>query len=227
MEIHVDIIYVNNNQIRFVLRNSNAAFANALRRIMISEVPTMAICEFAILNNTSPIYDEILLHRLSLIPLKTDLNAFVLPENCSCGGVGCSKCQVTLILNVKAEDTPRMVYSKDILSNDPRVAPVSDDFPIARLSAGNEISIEMYARLGKGKFNARYQPVSACAYKYLPQIIIHFDKCTKCKVDNTLSCVYICPRKVFDIDSSSGLPYVREPLSCILCKHCVDICKYS
>lgn len=227
MVMSVEITEFDEKKIRFVLRNSYVAFANALRRIMISEVPVMAISEFAILNNTSPIYDEVLAHRLSLIPLTTDLDRFNLPEKCTCGGVGCSNCQVTLILHVKAEDAPKTVYSRDIVSNDPNVMPVSGDFPIAKLSTGDEILVEMYAKLGTGKKNARFQPVSACAYKYFPNILVNQALCVKCESNGKLTCVDACPKNALDIDNKSGYPYLRDPFICILCKECVEVCKYN
>ena len=45
---------------------------NALRRILISEVPTMAIEKVTIIQNTSVIPDEVLAHRMGLIPIKAD-----------------------------------------------------------------------------------------------------------------------------------------------------------
>lgn len=50
--------------------------ANSLRRIMISEAPTMAIEHVYITNNTSVIQDEVLAHRLGLIPLLVDPELF-------------------------------------------------------------------------------------------------------------------------------------------------------
>ena len=54
----------------FELSNTDISMANSLRRIMIAEVPTLAIefVEFEI--NTSALQDEYLAHRLGLIPIR-------------------------------------------------------------------------------------------------------------------------------------------------------------
>lgn len=57
-------------ELEFDFIGVNPALANAFRRLMISEVPSMAIEKVYIYNNTSIIQDEILAHRLGLIPLK-------------------------------------------------------------------------------------------------------------------------------------------------------------
>jgi DNA-directed RNA polymerase I and III subunit RPAC1 len=53
----------------FSLIGINASIANAFRRILIAEVPTIAIEDVFINNNTSVIQDEVLAQRLGLIPL--------------------------------------------------------------------------------------------------------------------------------------------------------------
>ena len=60
----------------FDLIGVDASVANALRRIMIGEVPTMAIENVYIYNNTSVMHDEILAHRLGLIPIFADAAQF-------------------------------------------------------------------------------------------------------------------------------------------------------
>ncbi|KAK3362250.1 DNA-directed RNA polymerase [Lasiosphaeria hispida] len=52
----------------FSLIGVDASIANAFRRIMIADIPTIAIEKVFIDNNTSVIQDEVLAHRLGLIP---------------------------------------------------------------------------------------------------------------------------------------------------------------
>jgi DNA-directed RNA polymerase I and III subunit RPAC1 len=58
--------------IEFDLVGVDAPIANALRRIMIAEVPTIAIEDVYVWNNTSIMQDEVLAHRIGLVPLKID-----------------------------------------------------------------------------------------------------------------------------------------------------------
>ena len=51
-------------KIRFRLINVSKAYANSLRRIILSEIPTMAIEFVTIKVNTSPLHDEFISHRL-------------------------------------------------------------------------------------------------------------------------------------------------------------------
>ena len=96
----IKIIEEKDNSLRFLLKDVDHAYANALRRAMIAEVPAMAIEDVIMLENTSVLYDEVIAHRLGLIPLKTDLEAYVLPEDCDCKSeLGCSKCRASFTLD--------------------------------------------------------------------------------------------------------------------------------
>nr|KMM70130.1 DNA-directed RNA polymerases I and III subunit RPAC1 [Coccidioides posadasii RMSCC 3488] len=57
----------------FSLIGVDAAVANAFRRILIAEIPSLAIEFVFIHNNTSVLHDEVLSHRLGLVPLKGSL----------------------------------------------------------------------------------------------------------------------------------------------------------
>jgi DNA-directed RNA polymerases I and III subunit RPAC1 len=58
----------------------DVSLANALRRIMLAEVATMAGEYVYIDNNTSIIFDEVLAHRLGLVPLNADPDKFNMVE---------------------------------------------------------------------------------------------------------------------------------------------------
>ena len=57
----------------FSLVGIDASIANAFRRILLAEVPTLAIERVYVMNNTSVLADEVLAHRLGLIPLTGSL----------------------------------------------------------------------------------------------------------------------------------------------------------
>ncbi|WEU39701.1 MAG: DNA-directed RNA polymerase subunit D [Candidatus Odinarchaeum yellowstonii] len=210
--------FINDNILRFTLEGVDVSVANALRRIMIAEVPSMAIDEIYVAENTTPLFDEIIAHRLGLIPLTTDLDSYVPKDKCSCQGVGCSRCQVVLSLDKKAESEIITVYSGDLKSDDSKVTPVSPNIPITKMARGQKLTLEAYARLGTGKEHAKWEPVAACFYKYKPLIELDSEKCNLCG-----ACVSECPKNIFKIVKNKII--LEHPETCILCFECVNKCK--
>jgi len=76
----INVKSLNEEEIIFDLKGVEAPLANALRRIMISEIPTMAIEKVEMWQNTSVIPDENLAHRVGLCPILVDPNLFVIKE---------------------------------------------------------------------------------------------------------------------------------------------------
>ena len=148
---------------RIVLRFNNVPrqYVNAIRRISISEVPTMAIDDVVMMENSSVMHDEAIAHRLGLIPLRTDLKRFVLPQDCDCNNsLGCSKCRVLLVLDSEANDKTKLVTSGELVSEDEVVMPVSRNVPIITLAPSQKLKFEAYARLGLGSNHAKWQPTT-------------------------------------------------------------------
>ncbi len=162
----LEILEHDGTKIKVIIKGIHRSYVNAIRRFAISEVPTMAIDDVVILENSSAIYDELIAHRLGLIPLKTDLARYVLPEECECNSpLGCPKCRVLLVLDAAAIDKTKVVYSGDLVSEDGFVKPISNSIPIVKLAPKQSIKLEAYARLGKGKEHAKWQPTTISVLK--------------------------------------------------------------
>ena len=102
---------------RFTLSGASPAFANAFRRAMIGEVPTLAIEDVRIYDNTSALFDEMLAHRLGLIPIKTDLTTYVHTGCLRVRRGGMPGLTSTYTLSVEG---PKTVMSSDLIPQDPQ-----------------------------------------------------------------------------------------------------------
>jgi DNA-directed RNA polymerase subunit D len=217
-QVKIEVLEKDETNLRLVIKEADVALMNALRRIALAEVPTMAIDEVVMIENSSILQDEIIAHRLGLTPLRTDLDSYNLPEECECNSeFGCNLCRVTLTMDAESNDGTRTVYSGELVSENPEIIPVSDKVPIIKLVKGQKLKLEAYARLGKGQKHAKWQPVSVCAYKYYPKITVPSKQCKDCT-----KCADICPKNVYTIKENKV--EVRDLLACNLCMDCVEAC---
>lgn len=160
------VVSIDDDTIRFLVEGVEVAFANSLRRTMVAEVPMMAVEDIFYFDNSSLVPDEVLAHRVGLVPLKTNLDSYVLPEDCDCEAeLGCPKCRAVLTMDIEAEEDTVTVYSGDLVPEDPSIAPVSGSIPLAKLAPEQAIKFEAYAQLGQGKVHAKWSPVSMCVYQ--------------------------------------------------------------
>lgn len=214
----IEVLEKDETNLRVIIRDADVPLMNALRRIALAEVPSMAIDEVVMIENSSILQDEMIAHRLGLVPLKTDLDSYSLPEDCECKSeFGCPQCRVTLTLNAESNEGTRPVYSGELVSENPAIVPVADKIPVIKLAKGQKLKLEAYARLGKGKVHAKWQPVCMCAYKYYPKIETPSQECADCT-----KCVDLCPHKVLSMKSNKV--DIRDLLACNMCMDCVEAC---
>jgi DNA-directed RNA polymerase subunit D len=175
----------------------------------------MTIEEVEFKKNSSAMYDELIAHRLGMVPLKTDLKTYNFREECKCKGKGCARCQVTLTLKAKG---PKIVLATEMKSNDKKVVPVYP-IPITKLKKGQELEFTATAILGRGKEHAKWSPCFAY-YRFMPIIAINDKLCKDCT-----DCADACPVDVLEMKKNKLTVKSGKETDCTLCEACVDVCK--
>jgi DNA-directed RNA polymerase subunit D len=202
--------------LKFRWSNTNASLANALRRVIISEVPTLAIEDVIFFENGSPTSDEQIAHVLAMIPLTTPRDKYLPPDKCEEAEKEGKKCRVVLTLEARAEKEPLWVTSSMLISEDEEVKPVNPNIRITKLPPGRSIRLEAHAVLGKGKTHAKFQPGLAY-YKFQPVIKVDYALCTACS-----TCVDVCPRSILKMEGNRVVVVAQD--ECSFCNLCVDKC---
>ncbi|KAJ5643369.1 RNA polymerase II subunit 3 [Penicillium longicatenatum] len=166
-------------RVDFRLSSVDLAFANSLRRTILAEVPTVALDLIEIEANTSVLPDEMLAHRLGMIPLvaKNCDQDLEYTRDCDCED-HCVRCSITLSLHARCGSGIMAVYARDLIVQGERVNdtigdPVITDPEgkgplIVKLRKGQEIKMTCLAKKGTAKEHAKWAPTSAVGFEYDP-----------------------------------------------------------
>ncbi|KAL8270224.1 hypothetical protein Esti_005845 [Eimeria stiedai] len=250
------------------LRGCDASLANALRRILISEVPTVAletiqaclspiayhlallqghlllhacfsrtrprvVSWFVMWQNTGVVQDEVLAHRLGLIPFRVnpeklkyrtatqelgEENALKLKLHVKCTAANLQPYQKSM--PVYARDLkwiPMSDRQKAKFAEDPPL-PVHPDILITKLRPGQEIELVGFLEKGLGKMHAKWSPVATAVYRLEPEFV--FLKPIEGKEAEELKS--LCPMGVFEIEDTGGAAYAKYPRRCTTCRACLE-----
>lgn len=230
------------NELVFEIIGVDAPIANALRRILLAEVPSVAIERVYITKNTSVLQDEILAHRLGLIPLNVDPRKLEMMKSRNDEATDLNTLVFRLsAVGVKPPTNGAMFEGEEDVTGpytsvycnslvwDPvggqterlavPAAPVYPDIILAKLAPGQEIELEAHAVKGVGMDHAKFSPVSTASYRLLPRITL----ARPFKGQEAEQLVATCPLKVFDIEDlgSTKQAYVARPRDCTFCRECI------
>ncbi|XP_050406507.1 DNA-directed RNA polymerases I and III subunit RPAC1 [Patella vulgata] len=190
----IDVKKLDGDELEFDMIGIDAAIANAFRRILLVEVPTMAIEKVFMYNNTSIIQDEVLAHRLGLIPIRADPRLFEYRAEGDMEGTAEDTIEFQLKVKCSRNKEAKEATAPDEMYKDHKVTtkylkwvpvgnqseifkegdikPVHDDILIAKLRPGQEMDITMHCVKGIGKDHAKFSPVATASYRLLPEIIL-------------------------------------------------------
>lgn len=151
------------------IEDTDVYFVNSLRRVMLAELPKLAIDDVIIYDNTSALFDELIGHRLGLIPIPTDLSILTFRSECKCEGKGCPSCTVRYTLSKEGDG---VVYSGDLQPEHPSFAITEATIPIVELMKDQRVILEVEAVLGRGRDHAKWQVVLAPRYRMETKITV-------------------------------------------------------
>lgn len=194
----ISISHIAERSANFDMINIDTSVANAFRRIMLAEVPSVAAETVYVFNNTSVIQDEVLAHRIGLIPLNVDPDSLVWVDTSVDEKERFNDTNtIVMSLDVSCSKNPHApegatdpkvlyrnssVYARDLkfepqgrqaeLFKNTPVAPCDPDILLAKLRPGQEISLRVHCILGIGSDHAKFSPVSTASYRLMPLIDI-------------------------------------------------------
>ncbi|EZG45041.1 DNA-directed RNA polymerase family I and III subunit [Gregarina niphandrodes] len=227
----IDMRQKGEERVLFDLKGVDVAMANALRRVMIAEVPTMAIETVHLYQNTGVLQDEVLCHRLGLVPFKVEPETYKYRtenEELTAENSLCFKLHIVCTPeNLDQEKKCLPVYSRDFVwvplseqqkeqyPEPPR--PVSEDYLITKLRPGQEIEAVCYLEKGIGKTHAKWSPVCPAVYRLHPKIIFPQGVLRGPEAEDLVN---LCPMNVFDIENGEAI--VAKPTQCTTCRACIE-----
>lgn len=247
----IEITHLDKDTIKFTLKHADLSMANALRRCMIAEVPTLAIETLEMLENSSPLFDEFLAHRIGLIPLNSE-NVDKINYIKDCCANGCLSCKIPFTLSVKNTRKDKMLVTSLNLKGHhddlPSIQPADvtqhdleedhyadgDDegmegkkhIVITKLGRNQELKFKATAIKGIGKDHAKYIPVAVAVFSPEPAVTLNRDVMVKMSDEQKNDVVLSCPSKVFTMyttDARESEIAVEDELRCIQCQECVKI----
>ncbi len=159
----ISILELTDTNIKIRL-NAPVSFANAIRRVILSEVSSYAIDQVEIEENKTVLADEMLVHRLGLIPIMVHKD-LIFKEDCDCNSY-CSRCSVILQLNcVNTSSSVINITGKNIVVCEDVNVDIHDSF-IVKLAPQHCLKLKCIVRRGYAKNHVKYCPAAIVSFSY-------------------------------------------------------------
>jgi DNA-directed RNA polymerase subunit D len=178
------------NRIKILITDTDAAQANAIRRTILADVPKMAISKVRFelgqtqdqkgeyFESVNALPDEVIAHRLAMIPIPTYLDEFVFPEDDPANeGLpedqwGSPASQIIYHCSIRGTSSENKEETKTVRAGDLNVlgetklqiSESHQDIPLTILLHGQYLEFYAYATLGRGRDHAKWAPASAISF---------------------------------------------------------------
>lgn len=182
--VKAEILYEDDEKINILLKETDRAFVNSIRRTLISDTPKMAIDTVKFVKKTEvedgevwetdgPLPDEVIAQRLAMIPIPTNHGSFHFQDECpDCSEMveeerGCVQCTMLYYCQVKGSKEGVWVTAGDLnFLGEPEgfIPEKYRPIPITKLFQGQMIEFSATAVMGRGRDHVKWSPVSGVAF---------------------------------------------------------------
>ena len=198
-----------NNRIRIHITDANASEVNSIRRTILSDVPKMAITKVRfeqgtieedgkILESVNVLPDEMLAHRLAMIPIPTYLDEFLFPQDDPNNANkpeeewGSPQSEIIYHCSIKgpSDSESATVYAGDMNVLGETKLQIKEEhakIPLTTLSTGQFLEFYAYASLGRGRDHAKWNPAAAVAFEPRMKAVLNNAKKAKVLFDLNLT----------------------------------------
>lgn len=139
--MNVEIAEEREDVLKVKVEDIDEAVANALRRSMITKVPTLAVKHLEISRNDSGLFDEVIANRVGQVPL-------TIPQNVE---------EDDEVHVAVSKEGPGKVLAGDMQADNDEAEPVNPDAEIVTLKEDQDLKFEGVAVLGRGDDHAKHQ----------------------------------------------------------------------
>ena len=187
--VNAEILYEDDEKIRILLKDTDRAFVNSIRRTLMSDTPKMAIETVSFIEKTveedgevwetdGPLPDEVIAQRLAMIPIPTNHEQYYFQNECpNCADMveedrGCALCTMLYYCQKKGSKEGVWVTAGDLnfLGEEEGFIPEKyQPIPITKLFQGQIIEFSATAIMGRGRDHVKWSPV--CAVNFNPRQI--------------------------------------------------------
>jgi len=197
------------NRIKILITDTDAAQANAIRRTILTDVPKMAISKVRFelgqtqdqkgeyFESVNALPDEVIAHRLAMIPIPTYLDEFVFPEDDPANeGLpedqwGSPASQIIYHCSIRGTSSENKEETKTVRAGDLNVlgetklqiSESHQDIPLTILLHGQYLEFYAYATLGRGRDHAKWAPASAVSFHQREVAVLNNKKKAKILFD--------------------------------------------
>lgn len=225
----------------FDMSHVSPPIANLFRRLMTTEVPVLAFDRVLIEENDSVVLDELLSHRLGLVPVAGPVGKMEYITESHQAGLQNLDPRRVLVFDLEAEgakDCPvTPVYSGQMTwvplpgqegfaspdaPEEDRVFLVYKDILLTKLGPGQKLKVRTIAVKGIGSVHTKWSPVSTCFYEM--KTSIELPEPVTGNTAETL--VRACPMGVFSIEPKTQAAMVEDASRCIVCRECLRVDAY-